>query len=88
MTGRLALTVIPSGPTFLKPGGRLVANAVTLEGEAALLAVQARLGGDLIRLSLAQAKPLGGFHGWRPAMPVTLYSVTKRSANESGAPPS
>jgi precorrin-6Y C5,15-methyltransferase (decarboxylating) len=61
----------------LKPGGRLVANAVTLEGEAALLAVQGRLGGDLTRLSVAHAKPLGGFHGWRPAMPVTLLSLRK-----------
>ncbi len=74
--------------TALKPGGRLVANAVTLEGEAALLALRARLGGDLIRLSVAQAKPLGGFHGWRPAMPVMLYSVTKGTANESGVSPS
>jgi precorrin-6Y C5,15-methyltransferase (decarboxylating) len=72
----------------LKPGGRLVANAVTLEGEAALLDRHARLGGDLTRLSVAHAKPLSGFHGWRPAMPVLLYSVTKRSANESGDPAS
>ncbi|KAA5606320.1 precorrin-6y C5,15-methyltransferase (decarboxylating) subunit CbiE [Roseospira marina] len=61
----------------LKPGGRLVANAVTLESETALAALHARLGGDLTRLSVAQAKPLGGFHGWRTAMPVTLYCVTK-----------
>ncbi len=61
----------------LKPGGRLVANAVTLEGEAALIGLQARHGGELTRLSVAHAKPLGGFHGWRPAMPVTLLSLRK-----------
>lgn len=61
----------------LKPGGRLVANAVTLEGEAALVALQAHWGGDLTRLSVSHARPLGGFRGWRPAMPVTLLSARK-----------
>jgi precorrin-6Y C5,15-methyltransferase (decarboxylating) len=71
----------------LKPGGRLVANAVTLQGEAALIALQARLGGDLTRLSVAHAEPLGGFDGWRPAMPVTLLSLRKPTLDPpEGAP--
>jgi precorrin-6Y C5,15-methyltransferase (decarboxylating) len=61
----------------LKPGGRLVANAVTLEMEAVLLAAQARLGGSLIRLEVSRAAPVGGMQGWRPAMPVTQWSWVK-----------
>ncbi|WP_299441768.1 precorrin-6y C5,15-methyltransferase (decarboxylating) subunit CbiE [uncultured Rhodospira sp.] len=68
----------------LKPGGRLVANAVTLEGEAALVAARARLGGSLTRLSVAQDRPLGGFRGWHPAVPVTVFSVTKPHADPTG----
>ena len=57
----------------LKPGGRLVANAVTLEMEAVLLAHRERLGGELLRLSVARAAPVGGMQAWRPAMPVTQW---------------
>lgn len=58
----------------LGPGGRLVANAVTVQTEAALAAAHAAHGGDLVRVQVARAVPVGGFHGWRPAMPVTLWS--------------
>jgi precorrin-6Y C5,15-methyltransferase (decarboxylating) len=61
----------------LRPGGRLVANAVTLEAEAVLVAGRADHGGELTRLEVARAAPLGGFTGWRPAMPVTIWSTTK-----------
>ncbi|MEW6255802.1 MAG: precorrin-6y C5,15-methyltransferase (decarboxylating) subunit CbiE [Pseudomonadota bacterium] len=61
----------------LRPGGRLVANAVTLETEAALLALHARLGGDLVRIALSRAVPVKGMTGWRPAMPVTQWVWTK-----------
>ncbi|WP_462321698.1 precorrin-6y C5,15-methyltransferase (decarboxylating) subunit CbiE [Halochromatium sp.] len=61
----------------LRPGGRLVANAVTLQSEAALVAVRASIGGELTRLSVAQAVPLGGFDGWRSAMPITLLTAEK-----------
>jgi len=67
----------------LKPGGRLLANAVTLQGEALLLDRYEQLGGELTRVSVAHARPLGGFDGWRPAMPVTLYGVTKGPADTS-----
>lgn len=62
----------------LAPGGRLVANVVTLEGEAVLLGAFARLGGQLKRLSVAHADPVGHLHGWRAAMPVTQWVWTKR----------
>lgn len=61
----------------LKPGGRLIANAVTLQSEARLLDWHARHGGDLLRLDIAHAKPLGSFHTWRQALPITLLSVRK-----------
>ncbi|MBN3755498.1 precorrin-6y C5,15-methyltransferase (decarboxylating) subunit CbiE [Paraburkholderia sp. Tr-20389] len=61
----------------LKSGGRLVANAVTLEGEAALIAWRAQHGGTLTRIALAEAQPLGGFETWRSALPVTLLDTRK-----------
>jgi precorrin-6Y C5,15-methyltransferase (decarboxylating) len=60
----------------LRPGGRLVANAVTVESEAMLAAAHAKLGGDLVRLAVQRAAPVGGFTGWRAMMPVTIWSVT------------
>jgi len=62
----------------LAPGGRLVVNAVTLETEAELIARFKAHGGDLIRIEIARADPIGGFYGWRPARPITQWSVTKR----------
>jgi len=61
----------------LRSGGRLVANAVTTEMEALLLAEQARRGGSLIRIDIARAAPVGRMTGWRPAMPVTQWSWVK-----------
>jgi precorrin-6Y C5,15-methyltransferase (decarboxylating) len=61
----------------LKPSGRLVANAVTLEMEAVLFGLQARLGGELTRIAIARAAPVGAMNGWRPAMPVTQWSWVK-----------
>ncbi|WP_433541862.1 precorrin-6y C5,15-methyltransferase (decarboxylating) subunit CbiE [Streptosporangium sandarakinum] len=63
--------------TALAPGGRLVANAVTLESEAVVAGWYGRLGGDLVRLAVQRASPVGGFTGWRAAMPVTVWSVRK-----------
>ncbi|RAU23159.1 cobalamin biosynthesis bifunctional protein CbiET [Paramagnetospirillum kuznetsovii] len=62
----------------LAPGGRLVANAVTVEGEAALIAFHAAHGGEMTRLSVARLAPVGGFHTWHSAMPVTQYVGWKR----------
>ncbi|WP_316043598.1 precorrin-6Y C5,15-methyltransferase (decarboxylating) subunit CbiT [Actinomadura sp. CNU-125] len=61
----------------LKPGGRLVANAVTLESESALVNARGRLGGDLTRVEVSRAGPVGGFTGWRAKMPVTQWAVTR-----------
>jgi precorrin-6Y C5,15-methyltransferase (decarboxylating) len=61
----------------LPPGGRLVANAVTVESEAVLAQWHARVGGDLVRVEVSRAEPVGSFTGWKPAMPVTVWSVTR-----------
>jgi precorrin-6Y C5,15-methyltransferase (decarboxylating) len=61
----------------LKPGGRLVINAVTLETEARLATLHAAHGGTMRRIALARLEPVGGMHGWRAAMPVTQWAVVK-----------
>ena len=61
----------------LREGGRLVANAVTLQGEAALVEWRDRHGGTLTRLAISEAQPLGGFDTWRPSLPITLLDVVK-----------
>ena len=75
--GVTADDVLPRCWDALPAGGRLVANAVTVESEGVLAAARARLGGELTRLSVARAAPVGGFTGWRPAMPVTIWSAAK-----------
>ncbi|MFD6415087.1 precorrin-6y C5,15-methyltransferase (decarboxylating) subunit CbiE [Streptomyces sp. NPDC060194] len=68
----------------LPPGGRLVANTVTLESEALLAEARRRYGGELVRLAVAHAVPVGGFTGWRQAMPVTQW--TARKPHDAPAP--
>ena len=62
----------------LPPGGRLVVNAVTLEAEAELIRRFKARGGELTRIEIARADSLGSYQAWRPALPVTQWSVTKR----------
>ena len=69
--------VLDAAIDALASGGRLVANAVTLEMEAILLDRHARVGGDLVRIAVSRVAPVGSMHGWRPAMPVTQWSWTK-----------
>ncbi|MER6839964.1 precorrin-6y C5,15-methyltransferase (decarboxylating) subunit CbiE [Streptomyces platensis] len=64
----------------LPAGGRLVANTVTLESEALLADWYRQHGGELVRLAVAHAVPVGGFTGWRQAMPVTQWSAVKPPA--------
>jgi precorrin-6Y C5,15-methyltransferase (decarboxylating) len=61
----------------LKPGGRLVTNGVTLETESLIADWYKVHGGDLVRLSVQRASAVGTMTGWRPAMPVTIWSVVK-----------
>jgi precorrin-6Y C5,15-methyltransferase (decarboxylating) len=73
--------VFDAAHAALPPFGRLVATAVTLESEARLLALQAIHGGQLIRLSVARAEPVGRFQGWKPSMPVTVWSLIRADAS-------
>lgn len=59
----------------LAKGTRIVANAVTLESETLLFDWQAKVGGDLLRIDLAQAEPLGTRRGWTPSRPIVQWSV-------------
>ncbi len=61
----------------LRPGGRIVANAVTLEGERVLGVALERCGGELVRIEIAHAEPLGSFKAWRPQLPVVQWSARK-----------
>lgn len=75
--GLTATGLVEAAWAGLKPGGRLVANSVTLEGDAVLAAQLARLGGDLTRIGVARLDRIGGLHGFRPAMTVTQWRVAK-----------
>lgn len=74
--------VLDAAIRALKPGGRLIANAVTLEMEAVLLAAQAKLGGDLIRIEVSRAAPIGSMQGWKPAMPVIQWTWKKQETKQ------
>ena len=65
----------------LRPGGRLVANAVTVEGEARLADWRAAHSGRLARIAVSEAEPLGGGLAWRPLMPVTQLCLAKARAS-------
>jgi precorrin-6Y C5,15-methyltransferase (decarboxylating) len=69
--------VLEAAINALRPGGRLVVNAVTLETEAALIARHTAHGGDLIRIAITRADMVGGKTAWRPAMPVTQWVWAK-----------
>jgi precorrin-6Y C5,15-methyltransferase (decarboxylating) len=66
--------------TALKPGGRLVVNAVSLGSEAKLIELFQRHGGELTRLEIAKSGPAGRsgkVFVWRPSAPITQWRVTK-----------
>jgi precorrin-6B C5,15-methyltransferase / cobalt-precorrin-6B C5,C15-methyltransferase len=65
--------VLDAATRALRPGGRLAVNAVTLQSEALLLGRHSALGGQLIRLAVSRAQPIGQKTGWHAAMPVTQW---------------
>jgi precorrin-6B C5,15-methyltransferase / cobalt-precorrin-6B C5,C15-methyltransferase len=69
--------VLDAAARALRPGGRLVVNAITLASETLLLNRHAVLGGELLRLAISRAEPLGEKLAWRAAMPVTQWQWTK-----------
>ncbi|MFD5462489.1 precorrin-6y C5,15-methyltransferase (decarboxylating) subunit CbiE [Kitasatospora sp. NPDC127059] len=83
--GLTATGLLDSCWAALRPGGRLVANTVTLESEALLTEWYRRHGGELVKLAVAHAVPVGGFTGWRQAMPVTQWSAVKPNTPQEEA---
>ncbi|MFY0660581.1 MAG: precorrin-6y C5,15-methyltransferase (decarboxylating) subunit CbiE [Shimia sp.] len=75
--GGISEEVLRSAWAALPDGARLVANAVTLETEVLLANWQADKGGDLLRIELAQSKPLGRKRGWKSSYPIVQWSVQK-----------
>lgn len=61
----------------LKPGGRLVANTVTIEGAAKLIEFYKEKGGNLSQIAISNADPVGHFHGMRPQMTITQWVYKK-----------
>ena len=76
--GGLAPAVIEEAQAALRPGGVLVAHAVTIESETVLVSAWQQSGGEMTRISVQHADPVGGFHGWRPLMPVTQWCWHKQ----------
>jgi precorrin-6Y C5,15-methyltransferase (decarboxylating) len=74
----------------LRPGGRLVANSVTVDGDGVLTAARGEYGGELVRIAIDRAEPLGRYTGWTPQRPVTLWAARKPAApadtNEEATP--
>jgi precorrin-6Y C5,15-methyltransferase (decarboxylating) len=66
-------SVLDAAVAALRPGGRLVVNAVTIETEALLIARHATLGGELTRVAIARVEAMGGVQAWRPALPATQW---------------
>ena len=75
--GGLSDSVLGAAWDALLAGGRLVANAVTAEGERLLLDAASRHGGELVKLSVSHLEPLGSFTAWRPALPIVQWSASK-----------
>jgi precorrin-6Y C5,15-methyltransferase (decarboxylating) len=69
--------LLPKVWESLSPGGRLVANVVTAEGERWLLDWYAQHGGTLTRIAVSRAEPVGSHHLWRPLAPVTQLAAVK-----------
>ncbi len=61
----------------LRSGGRLVANAVTVESELILFQWHRQLGGELTRIGIQRAEPVGKFLGWKAMAPITQWTVQK-----------
>jgi precorrin-6Y C5,15-methyltransferase (decarboxylating) len=76
--GGLSREVFAAAWGALRPLGRLVANAVTLESEAVLIALHREFGGDLVKIAASRVEPLGPLSGWKPLRPVTQWSLIKR----------
>jgi precorrin-6B C5,15-methyltransferase / cobalt-precorrin-6B C5,C15-methyltransferase len=70
--------VVDAAWAALRPGGRIVVNAVTIETEALLFTAQAQRGGTLTRLSVERLGSIGDMRGFCPARTITQWAALKR----------
>lgn len=75
--GGASTAVVEAAWGALRPHGRIVLHAVTLETEAIAVAAFRAHGGELRRLSVERVEPLGHHLSWTPARPVVQWSCTK-----------
>jgi precorrin-6Y C5,15-methyltransferase (decarboxylating) len=75
--GGLDIAMFDAVRSRLSPGTRLVAHAVTLETEALLGELHQRHGGELMRVEIAHAAPLGRYRSWEAARPVVQWSAVR-----------
>lgn len=75
--GGLDLTMFDAVWSRLVSGTRLVAHAVTLETEALLGELHQRHGGELMRVEISHAAPLGRYRSWEAARPVVQWSTVR-----------
>lgn len=61
----------------LKPGGTLVANVVTIEGELTLYDLHDKHGGDIVRMEVSSLTYVGRLRALRPRMAVTQWRTQK-----------
>lgn len=66
--------VLDGAIAALRPGGRLVVHGVTHQTEALLLEQYAARGGELTRLQVETAAPIGTFSGWTPSRAITQWA--------------
>ncbi|KQT64117.1 MULTISPECIES: bifunctional cobalt-precorrin-7 (C(5))-methyltransferase/cobalt-precorrin-6B (C(15))-methyltransferase [unclassified Aureimonas] len=78
--GGLSDGVFDAAFAALRPGGRIVAHAVTLESEAILTGLHAEHGGELMRVAVEKAEPVGPYRGFKPSMTVAHWHLTKAPA--------
>ena len=63
--------------SLIPAGARIVAHSVTLETETLLSELQSRHGGELMRIEIAHAAPLGRYRSWEASRPVVQWSALK-----------
>lgn len=75
--GLTSTGVVSTAWDALRPGGRMVANAVTIEGGKVLTSICESHGGELAQIGVSRAVPVGQFKGWKPLMPVMQWCAVK-----------
>jgi len=75
--GGLSRDLVASALDRLPRGGRLVANAVTVESEMVLMSCWQEHGGAMSRISVSRMEAVGRLHGWKPLMPVTQWAISR-----------